>query len=145
MLRPDPARPNLRLLCAALLATALWLPGGAIADPAAVDPTGPATADAVAVSVLGDASCTTDTCVAVSVVGDSTSGCTASPCEAATIIECPWFVCANAAVSVLGDADAGTYCAIFGSTCVAIEVDTTPGVLFCYTDFELTTVCRGAG
>lgn len=121
---------SIRLL-PALLALALLAPLAA-ADPVAVNPTGTAYAELVAVSATGPATCTSETCVAVSGTGSANAG-----------RRCSGFVCAPVAVSGTGSARAFTYCDRFGQACFSIVVGTAPSVYACYGDVSNVGTCRG--
>ena len=131
-----------RTLTLPALALALLVAGTAASDPASVSPTGPASAEYVAVSATGNAHCTYATCVAVTVTGTATSGCSEVTCE---VTECIDFVCGNVAASVLGTADGNAYCRIFGSVCFWVTVGQQTVVYVCYTDINDNSFCRGAG
>lgn len=137
-------RPFLTRCLRALLAAALVLalPGTSSADPVAAEQGDDASAELVAVSLTGDARCTSATCVAVTGTGTAKSGCAGSGCDT---VECDDFFCVNVAASGLGTSEAYTFCQTFGATCIAVGVSARTYVFMCYTDVNNDTICRGAG
>ena len=99
-------------------------------------------AETLAVSPGGNATCTTSTCVAVSLSHNATAGChNETSCERNA--PCDGFVCLAAAASPLGDAEAFASCTLFGQACVAVGVDRDAYLYACHGNLDNNGICLG--